>query len=97
MYNPKGINGTIDRSVKNHKSSMMESIKRKIRISGKRSLVKYPYAIVRRMFHFSHVMVKTLKRVRVKFMFACFTYNVHALKIINGCVSYQLSNKFQEK
>ena len=57
---------------------------RNLRISRKRSLVEYPYAIMKRMFHFSHVMVTTVKRVRVKFMFACFAYNVHALKIING-------------
>ena len=47
-------------------------------------MVKYPYAIMKRIFHFSHVMVTTIRRVRVKFMFACFAYNVHALKIING-------------
>jgi hypothetical protein len=45
---------------------------------------EYPYAIMKRMFNFSHVMVTTMKRVRLKFMFACFAYNVHALKILNG-------------
>ena len=79
----KGIDGTMDRTVRNHKLSI-ESIRRNLRISRKRSLVEYPYAIIKRMFHFSHVMVTTVKRVRVKFMFACFAYNVHALKIING-------------
>ncbi len=54
------------------------------RSSRKRSMVEYPYAIMKRIFHFSHVMVTTIRRVRVKFMFACFAYNVHALKIING-------------
>ena len=62
----------------------MESIRRNLRISRKRSLVEYPYSIIKRVFHFSHVMVTTVKRVRVKFMCACFAYNVHALKIING-------------
>ena len=37
----------------------------------KRSMVEYPYAITKRIFHFSHVMVTTIRRVRVKFMFAC--------------------------
>jgi IS5 family transposase len=82
-HDPKGIDGTMDRSVMNHKLSI-ESIRRNLRTSRKRSLVEYPYEIMKRLFHFSHVMVTTVKRVRVKFMFACFAYNVHALKIING-------------
>ena len=82
-HDPKGIDGTLDRSVRNHKLSN-ESIRRNLRISRKRSLVEYLYAIVRRMFHFSHVMVTLIRRVRVKFMFACFGYNLHALKIIQG-------------
>ena len=82
-HDPKGIDGTMDRSVRNHKLSM-EFIRRNLRTSRKRSLVEYPYAIMKRIFHFSHVMVTTLRRVRVNFMFACFAYNVHALKIING-------------
>ena len=81
-HDPKGIDGTLNRSVRNHKLSN-ESIRRNLRISRKRSLVEYLYAIVRRMFHFSHVMVTLIRRVRVKFMFACFAYNVHALMIIN--------------
>jgi IS5 family transposase len=73
----------MDRSVKNHKLTI-ESIRRNLRISGKRSLVEYPYAIMKRAFHFSHVLVTTIRRVRVKFMFACFAYNIHAMKIIQG-------------
>ena len=79
-HDPRGIDGTMDRSVRDHKLSM-ESMRRNLRISRKRSLVEYPYAIMKRLFHFSHVMVTTLRRVRVKFMIACFAYNVHALKI----------------
>ena len=48
-----------------------------------RSLVEYPHAIIKRMFHFSHVMVAIVIRLRVKFMFACFAYNVHVLKVTN--------------
>ncbi|MGP6206876.1 hypothetical protein ACNF42_02425 [Cuniculiplasma sp. SKW3] len=72
---------TMDRSVRNHKLSI-ESVRGNIRISKKRSLVEYTYAIMKRMFHFSHVMVTTLRRVIVKFMFACFGYNVYAMKIM---------------
>ena len=62
----------------------IESDRRNIRISRKRSLVEYPYFIIKGVFHFSHVMVTTVKRVRLKFMFASVAYNVHALKILNG-------------
>ena len=78
---PKEIDGTMDRSVRDHKLSI-ESVRRNSRISRKRSLVEYPYAVMKRMFHFSHVMVTLVRRVRVKFMFECFGYNVHALKIL---------------
>jgi len=83
VHDPKGIDGTMDRSVRNHKLSI-EPIRRNLRISRKRSLVEYPYSIIKRVFHFSHVMVTTVKRVRVKFMFACFANYARALKIING-------------
>ena len=74
-HDPMGIDGTMGRSVRNHKLSI-ESVRRNLRISRKRSLVEYPYSIMKRMFHFSHVMITTVKPVRVKFMFACFAYNV---------------------
>ena len=80
---PKGIDGTMHRSPRDHKLSI-ESIRRNFRISRKRSLVEYPYAVMKRMFHFSHVMVTLIRRVRVKFMFACFGYKLHALRILHG-------------
>ena len=80
---PKGIDATVDRAVRNHKLSI-ESLRRNRRISRKRSMVEYPYAVIKRVFHFYHVMVTLVRRVRVKFMFACFGYNVHALKILQG-------------
>ena len=79
----KGINGTMDRAVRNHKLPI-ESVRRNLRISRKRSMVEYPYAIMKRIFHFGHVLVTLIRRVRVKFMFACFAYNLHAMKIIQG-------------
>ena len=77
-HDPKGIDGTMDRSVRNHKLSI-ESVRRNLRISRKRSLVEYLYAIMKKMFHFSHVMVILIRKVMAKFMFACFAYNVHVL------------------
>ena len=80
---PKGIDDTMDRSVRNHKLSI-ESVRRNLRISSKRSMVESPYAVIKGVFHFSHIMVTLVRRVRVRFMFACFGYNVHALKIVRG-------------
>ncbi len=68
---PKGVNGTMDRTVRDHKLPM-ESARRNRRISRKRSLVEHPYAIMNRVSHLSHVLVNLIRRVRVKFTFACF-------------------------
>ncbi len=58
-HDPKGIDGTMDRSLRNHKLSM-ESIGRNLRISRKGSPVAYPYAIMKRLYHLSHIMVTTV-------------------------------------
>ncbi|MEM3191417.1 MAG: hypothetical protein QW292_04850 [Candidatus Parvarchaeota archaeon] len=36
------------------------------RISRKRALVEYPFAIMKSVFHFSHTLVTISRRVRVK-------------------------------
>lgn len=77
---PKIFNGTMDRAVRNHKLPI-ESVRRNIRISRKRALVEYPYAVMKRVFHFGHVLVTLIRRARIKFMFA---YNLHAMKIRQG-------------
>ena len=61
----KGINGTMDRVVRRHPLPI-KSIPRNLRISRIRSMVEHPYAFFKRMFHFDHVMVTTVKRVRVQ-------------------------------
>ena len=60
-YDPRGIDGTMDRSVRKHKLSI-ESIRRNLRISRKRSLVEYPYSIIKRVFHLLHVGYNSEKR-----------------------------------
>ena len=59
----------------------MWSILRNRRISRKRSLVECPFATMKRVFHFSHTLVTLPRRVRVKFMFSYFAYNLFALRI----------------
>ena len=57
---------------------------RNLRISRKRALVEYPFAIMKRVFHFSHTLVTLSRRVRVKFMFSCFSYNLFAMRILEN-------------
>ena len=61
----KGINATMDRSVRGHKLHK-KSIRRNLRISRIRSLVEHPCAFTKRMSHYAYVMVTTVQRVRVK-------------------------------
>ena len=67
----RGINGTMDRSVRGHPLPV-KSIHRNIRISKIRSAVEHPYAFLKDMFHFGHVMVATVKRVRTYFTAVCY-------------------------
>jgi len=70
---------TASLSLKNYRSKLHNR-----KISMKRALVEYPFAIMKRVFHFSHTLVTFSRRVRVKFMFSCFAYNLFALNILNG-------------
>ena len=71
----KGINGTMDRSIRGHPLPV-KSIPRNIRISKIRSAVEHPYAFFKRMFRFGHVMVTTVQRARVKTYFTAMCYNL---------------------
>ena len=70
----RGINGTMDRSERGHKLPI-KSIRRNLRISRIRSVVEHPHAFSKGMFHFGHVMVTTVQRVRVKTYFTAMCYN----------------------
>ncbi|MEM3192310.1 MAG: hypothetical protein QW292_09515 [Candidatus Parvarchaeota archaeon] len=48
------------------------TVMRNKRISRKRALVEYPFAIMKRVFHFSQTLVTLSRRVSVDFMFSCF-------------------------
>ncbi|AEB94804.1 IS5 inactivated transposase [Metallosphaera cuprina Ar-4] len=53
------------------------TVMRNKRISKKRALVEYPFAIMKSVFHFSHTLVILSRRVRMKFMFSCFLICSH--------------------
>ena len=80
---PKGYDATMTKALRGFKLSTW-SILRNMRISRKRALVEYPFAIIKRVFHFSHTLVTLSRRVRVKFMFSCFAYNLFSLNITKG-------------
>ena len=71
----RGIDAAMDMAVRNHKLPM-KSVRRNLRISRIRSLVEHPYAFFRRIFHFAHVMVTTVQRVRVKTYFTAICCNL---------------------
>ena len=55
-HDPKGIDGTMDTSFADHKLSI-EPLRGNLKTSRKGSMVGYPYAIMKSVFHFSHVIV----------------------------------------
>ena len=71
----KGINGPMDRSVRGHPLPV-KSIRRNMRISRIRSAVEHPFAFMKGMIHFFHVMVTTVQNVRVKTYFTSICYNL---------------------
>ena len=71
----KGINDTMDRSVRGHPLPI-KSIRRNLCISRTRSMVEHPNAFFKGMFHFGHVMVTTVQRARVKTYFTAICYNL---------------------
>ena len=71
----RGIDATMDRAVRGHKLPI-ESIRRNIRITRKRSRGERPYSVMKRTFRGGHTYVTTVPRVRVKAMFMCLGHNL---------------------
>ena len=82
-YKDKGYDATMTKALRGFKLGI-RGILRNRRISRKRTLVKYPFSVIKRVFHFSHTLVTLSRRVRVKFMFSCFSYNIFAMRIIES-------------
>lgn len=78
---PKGYEANMTKALRVFNLNM-RSILRNRGISRKRTLVGYPFAIIKRVFHFSHTLVTLSRRVRVKFMFSYFAYNLFSLNIM---------------
>ena len=74
----RGIDATMDRAVRGHKLPI-ESIRRNLRITGKRSRGERPYSVMKRTFRGGHTFATTVPRVRVKAMFMCLGHNLFNL------------------
>ena len=61
----RGIDATLDRAVRGHKL-LIESIRRNLRITRKRSRGERLYSVMKRTFRGGHTFVTTVPRVRVK-------------------------------
>ncbi|EQD78400.1 hypothetical protein B1B_00743, partial [mine drainage metagenome] len=66
----RGIDATMDKAVSDYKLPI-ESIRRNLGITRKRSRGERPYSVMKGIFHGGHVFVTTVSRVRVKNMYSC--------------------------
>ncbi len=71
----RGIDATMDKAARKKKITI-EQIRRNLRITKKRSPGERPYSVMKRIFHFDHVFVTMIRRVRVKAAFLCLGYNL---------------------
>ena len=64
----RGIDATMDRSLKGYKLPV-ESIRRNMRITRKRSRGERPFSVIKTIFHGGHMFITTVAMVRVKCMY----------------------------
>ena len=74
----KGFNATMQRGVRGHPIGIRD-ILRNARISRIRSPGERPYAVIKNVFHSTHIRVTTVLRVHAKMVFAAFSFNLFQL------------------
>lgn len=74
----RGYNATMRRGARGHPIGIRDKL-RNLRICRKRAPGERQYAVIKRVFGSSHVLVTTVARVAVKMMFACFSFNMYQL------------------
>ncbi|MCL6002309.1 MAG: hypothetical protein M0Z77_11065 [Thermoplasmatales archaeon] len=72
------IDAMLDKVVGGHKLPI-ESIRRNLRITRKRSRGERPYSVIKMTFHGGHTFVTTIPRVRAEAMFMCLGHNLFNL------------------
>ncbi|MCW6157987.1 MAG: hypothetical protein LVQ63_00670 [Thermoplasmatales archaeon] len=65
----RGIDAAMDKALKGYRLPI-ESIRRNLRITRKRSRGERPYSVMKRTFRGNHTFVTTVPRVRVKAVIA---------------------------
>ena len=75
----RGYDATMKRASRGHPLSIWDRLRNR-RISRKRCPGERPFAVIKRVFGSSHVLVTSLPRVRVKMVFACLCFNLLQLR-----------------
>ena len=71
----KGIPFTMIRASRGNPLSEEDRAVNRI-LSSIRAHVEHPYAVMRRVFHFTRMYVTTIRRVKVKAVFMCVSFNL---------------------
>ena len=80
---PRGWDATMKRASRGHPLCIWDRLRNR-RISRKRCPGERPFAVIKRGFGSGHVLVTTVKRVRVKMVFACLCFNLVQLGRLGG-------------
>jgi len=80
---PRGWNASMRRGARDHPLCIWDRL-RNARINRKRAPGERPFAVIKRVFGSGHVLVTTVKRVRVKLVFACLCFNLVQLGRLGG-------------
>ena len=79
----KGYAATMRRGARDHPLNILDKLRNR-RISKKRAPAERHYAVIKRVFHATHVLVTTVQRVNVKMIFTAFGFNLYQLWTIRG-------------
>jgi IS5 family transposase len=75
---PNGYSATMKRGARDHSLSILDKLRNR-RISRKRAPGERHYAVVKRVFNASHVLVTAVPRVNVKMIFTAIGFNLYQL------------------
>ena len=75
---PKGHSATMRRGARDHPLGILDILRNR-RISKKRAPGERHYAVIKRVFHETHVLVTTVPRVAVKMIFTAIDFNLYQL------------------
>lgn len=84
VYRDKGYQGaeangyaaTMKRAARDHPLSIWDQLRNR-RIAKKRAPAERQYAVIKRVFKAGHVLVTTVKRVKIKMLFTALCYNLY--------------------